>query len=63
MRRGHQKQILQWMMNLHGYLSSPTAAGFAMALISMKAWNSGSRRHAPLLQPHPELPDISDCRA
>ena len=28
-RRGedHQKQILQWMMNLHGYLSSPTGGG------------------------------------
>ena len=25
--RGHQKQILQWMMNLHGYLSSPTGGG------------------------------------
>ena len=24
---GHQKQILQWMMNLHGYLSSPTGGG------------------------------------
>ena len=23
----HQKQILQWMMNLHGYLSSPTGGG------------------------------------
>jgi hypothetical protein len=25
--RGHQDQILQWMMNLHGYLSSPTGGG------------------------------------
>ena len=25
--RGHQNQILQWMMNLHGYLSSPTGGG------------------------------------
>lgn len=24
---GHQKQILQWMMSLHGYLSSPTGGG------------------------------------
>ena len=24
---GHQKQILQWLMNLHGYLSSPTGGG------------------------------------
>ena len=24
---GHQKQILQWMMKLHGYLSSPTGGG------------------------------------
>ena len=24
---GHQKQILQWMLNLHGYLSSPTGGG------------------------------------
>ena len=24
---GHQKQILKWMMNLHGYLSSPTGGG------------------------------------
>ena len=24
---GHQKQILEWMMNLHGYLSSPTGGG------------------------------------
>ena len=24
---GHQKQILQWMMNLHGFLSSPTGGG------------------------------------
>ena len=24
---GHQKQILQWTMNLHGYLSSPTGGG------------------------------------
>ncbi len=24
---GHQKHILQWMMNLHGYLSSPTGGG------------------------------------
>lgn len=24
---GHQKQILQWMMNLYGYLSSPTGGG------------------------------------
>lgn len=24
---GHQNQILQWMMNLHGYLSSPTGGG------------------------------------
>jgi hypothetical protein len=26
-RRGHQDQILQWMMTLHGYLSSPTGGG------------------------------------
>jgi hypothetical protein len=26
-RRGHQEQILQWMMVLHGYLSSPTGGG------------------------------------
>ncbi len=25
--RGHQEQILQWMMTLHGYLSSPTGGG------------------------------------
>ncbi len=25
--RGHQEQILQWMMILHGYLSSPTGGG------------------------------------
>jgi hypothetical protein len=25
--RGHQDQILQWMMALHGYLSSPTGGG------------------------------------
>lgn len=25
--RGHQDQILQWMMTLHGYLSSPTGGG------------------------------------
>lgn len=25
--RGHQKQILKWMINLHGYLSSPTGGG------------------------------------
>lgn len=25
--RGHQEQILQWMMALHGYLSSPTGGG------------------------------------
>ena len=25
--RGHQNQILQWMMSLHGYLSSPTGGG------------------------------------
>ena len=24
---GHQRQILQWMMSLHGYLSSPTGGG------------------------------------
>ena len=24
---GHQKQILKWMVNLHGYLSSPTGGG------------------------------------
>ena len=24
---GHQRQILQWLMNLHGYLSSPTGGG------------------------------------
>ena len=24
---GHQKQILQWLMNLYGYLSSPTGGG------------------------------------
>lgn len=26
-RGGHQDQILQWMMTLHGYLSSPTGGG------------------------------------
>jgi hypothetical protein len=26
-RTGHQDQILQWMMTLHGYLSSPTGGG------------------------------------
>lgn len=25
--RGHQEQILQWMITLHGYLSSPTGGG------------------------------------
>jgi hypothetical protein len=25
--RGHQEHILQWMMALHGYLSSPTGGG------------------------------------
>jgi hypothetical protein len=25
--RGHKEQILQWMMTLHGYLSSPTGGG------------------------------------
>lgn len=25
--RGHREQILQWMMTLHGYLSSPTGGG------------------------------------
>ena len=25
--KGHQKHILQWMMSLHGYLSSPTGGG------------------------------------
>lgn len=25
--RGHQEKILQWMMTLHGYLSSPTGGG------------------------------------
>jgi hypothetical protein len=25
--RGHQEQIFQWMMTLHGYLSSPTGGG------------------------------------